>query len=711
MAKRPKAGEPSAPAPSRKATRRTGNELLFEIGTEEIPARFLPGVRRQLEELAVRLLLEHGLGVGRDEVHACATPRRLVLHVRGLPAAQEDRRLEVLGPAKEQGFAPDGRPTPAAEGFARKHGVAVSDLVEKETEKGLRLAYVAVKEGKPAAEVLSRVLAELVAGLGFPKTMRWPQSETPFARPIRWLLVLHGRDMLPVTAGGVTAGRTTWGLRFVHPKPLRVGSVADYFRIMKRCGIVLEVEDRRRMIEREAERLASRARGSAHRAEGLVGEVADLVEAPRVFLGSFSREALALPAAVTMAAMVEHQRYFPVWETTGKLAPRFVGVANGVSTPEVVAGNERVLKARLADAAFFHREDRKRRLEDFLPRLGGVVWQAGAGSMLDKSRRLEELAGWVAERSGADPAAARRAGLLAKADLVTQVVFEFPTLQGVAGGIYAEADGEPREVAAAIQDHHRPRGPNDEPPPSGLGAAVALADKADSLAGHFALGHSPSGTADPYGLRRAGIGMARIMWDRDWRISISSLFGRALEGLNRHGLAIGDAADVARRAAAFLADRVQVILAEQGFSHDEIRAALVDFDDIVLAGKRMRAIAALRARPDFRDTVFALSRVTNILPGDHRGEEVNAVALGPEELALFDAHEAVRESVAQLALDGRFERVYEQLASLKPAIDAFFGKVLVMDPDENVRARRLSLLARVAKSIRLFADVKQLVVS
>ncbi len=682
-------------------------DALLEIGTEEIPARFLPLARWQLHDLASQLLQQHVLPCTDIMVHA--TPRRLVLLLRGVPVAQEIREVVVLGPLKALGFDAGGQPTPAAEGFARKHGVPVSALVERPGEKGVRLAYVGQEAGKPAAKVLPHVFAQVVEGLQFPKSMRWPQSPTVFVRPIRWLLALLGRRPLKMAAGGLKAGVTTRGRRYVHPKPLPVRSAGEYVRVLKRAGIILDARERQAVIRRGADRLAARARGRVLWDEELLSEVADLVEAPVVILGSFPKDMLELPQPVLVAAMQEHQRYFPVGDSGGTLLPFFIAVSNGVNTKAVVAGNERVLKARLADAQFFYSEDRKKRLEEFLEPLGGMIWQTRAGTQLDKARRLEALAGWLAERVGADVGVVRRAALLCKADLVTRMVFEFPTLEGATGGLYAEASGEPAAVARAIAEHYRPQGPRDDIPFTDPGSVLALADKVDDMVLHFALGHLPTGTADPYGLRRAALGVIRIVFERGWRLSLAEVMGCALEE-GRQVLSTAPASSV-QAVLHFLRGRLEAVFAEQGFAHDEIQASLADFDDIVLAAQRLRAIAVLRHRPDFRESMFALSRVTNILPKDFSGDTVDPAALDTEERALYDAHELVRDLCRQLAHDGEFEQLYTQLSSLKPPIDRFFDRVLVMEKETSVRNRRLALLKHLETSIRLFADVRQLVIA
>jgi len=687
-------------------------DVLFEIGTEEIPARFLPGARRQLRDLAAKRFAGLASG-GEVDARVWATPRRLVVRVKGVPLVQKARAEEVLGPPKSIAFGPDGKPTPALEGFARKCGVKVKALREFPSEKGPRMGFVKRIPASATAKALPAVLAGIAAGLEFPKSMRWPQAgEAAFARPIRWLLALFGNRQVKVQFGGLVSGRTTNGRRFFHPKPLPVKSVDDYFRIMKKCGIVLDGARRKDIIRNGADRLAAKASGRIEWDESLLGEVSDLVETPVPILGRYPREALETPKQVLVAAMQEHQRYFPVVDPSGRLLPCFVTVSNGVSTPEVKAGNQRVLKARLADARFFFREDGRKPFEGFLGGLKGAVWQAGAGSMFDKAQRLSMLASWLAGAVAEDSAAAERAAFLCKADLVTQMVGEFPTLQGVAGGFYASASGEQEQVARAVAEHYLPLSASGDIPSTGPGCVVALADKLDNLVGHFALGHAPTGAADPYALRRAAIGVLRIAIGRKWRLPLTMALGNAAIRFGRQMPEGPEWSSAVRPVRNFLRDRMAVMLAEDGFQHDEIEACLVDFNDALGASERMRALAIMKGRPDWRETVLALSRVTNILPKGVKVEPLKDPAgLADEEKALWDAHEAVREAAASLAGEGKFDELFSLLAGLKPAIDRFFEKVLVNDPDDGVRDRRMALVRRVAGTVRLFADIRALVIT
>lgn len=690
----------------------TAEPVLLEIGTEEIPARFLPQIRRDLAEAAAEALT--GIGLAADvPITVSATPRRLVVRIAGVPDVIETAPPLTFGPPVASAFDAAGKPTPAAVGFARKFGVEVGSLGRAPNPKGKGEVVTCQppKKTDRAADVLPAVLTAMIGAIKVPKAMRWPQSDFAFARPIRWLIALHGSRNLGVRCGEVVSGLTTRGRRFVHPDPLPVASAAAYPGVQQQAGIILDERERKSVIRTQADALAASAGGRVFWDEDLLSEVADLVEAPIAILGTFPQESLEVPQEVLIASMMEHQRYFPLVDAQGKLLPRFITVANGVKTPAVVAGNERVLKARLADARFFYMEDRKKRLADILPGLTGVVWQNKAGSMQEKSVRLAGLAGRLAAAVGAEPNAPTRAAQLCKADLITQMVFEFPTLQGVMGGLYAAADGEPAPVARAIGEHYRPAGPQDDVPQSEAGAVLALADKLDTLVGHLALGHAPSGSADPYALRRAALGVIRIVSDRSWRLGLHDALRAAADGFAAQHLAVTDAPGTVAAVTAFLRDRLDGVFTEQGFMHDEIQASLVDFDDLVLAGLRLKALAQLRHRPGFRETAFALSRVTNILPKGYAGGTVNVAGLDAEERTLYAAWDAIHGKADELAHEANFEAMYDLLAALKPAIDRFFDAVMVMDPDTAVRERRLALLWTIQQTIRAFADVRALIVA
>ncbi len=690
-------------------------DLLLEIGTEEIPARFLPAARAHLAAAADNLLAEERLA--HKGVRSFATPRRLVLHVKAVALRQQSKEIVVLGPMKKQCFDEKGEPTPAMLGFARRYGIKPAQLLEKSTEKGPRMAYVGIEKGRPADKVLPELLERLIGGVDFPKSMRWPQSPAPFARPVRWLLALLGKRKLAIKALGLAGSSATRGRRFVHPKPFKVPATDRYWKIMRDAGIELDEKRRKLVIRERAERLVERTGGKVLWDQDLLDEVADLVEAPVPVLGKFPSAALELPRPVLVAAMQEHQRYFPVIDGQGDLMPFFVAVCNGIGTSVAIEGNERVLKARLADARFFYQEDGKRRLQDLARRLGEVVWQARAGTVRDKCSRLEDLAEYIAGITETDAAAAKRAAGLCKADLLTQMVGEFPSLQGIVGGIYAARDGEPAVVADAIADHYRPSGAADSVPQTLTGCVVALADKLDTLVGHLALGHMPSGTADPYALRRQAIGILRILWERDWKLSLSAMLKRACGGFSRQNVDISDE-NVVKSALNFLRGRLEGVFADQGYAHDEIQASLTGFNDIsrendvpVLAARRLMALSSLRRTNGFRETIFALSRITNIIPRDFEARDVDVPALEGMERELYDAFEAARPQVEESAARGEFEEVYRILAGLRPVIDKFFEAVLVMDQSHDVRNRRLGLLKHIERTILLFAEVRKLVIA
>ncbi|NDY43082.1 glycine--tRNA ligase subunit beta [Dissulfurirhabdus thermomarina] len=680
--------------------------LLFEIGTEELPAGFLPGALEALEDLARRGLEAARLAHG--PVRTLGTPRRLALFVDGLAEAQADLEERLTGPPAAAAFDGKGRPTRAAEGFARKHGVDVSALSVEETDRG---AYVVLDRrvpGRPALEVLPGILAGLVTALPFPKTMRWGAHDLRFARPIRWLVALFGDDVVPLALAGVRSGRESRGHRFAAPGPVAVAADLEAYRTALADRFVTADPADRRARVREAAEAAAAARGGRLLPDPeLIDLNADLTEYPVAVCGDFDRRFLELPRPVLVTAMREHQKYFAVVDEAGDLLPHFVAVNNTPSPrPELVTrGHERVLRARLADAAFFFEEDRRRPLEAYVPGLADVVFHAPLGSMLDKTRRVEALARFVARRL--DPAAeagAARAARLAKADLLTEMVGEFPTLQGIMGREYALLSGETPEVADAIREHYLPVRAGGELPAGAAGAAVALADKADTVCATFAIGLQPSGTADPYGLRRLALGVIRILEDRSPPLRLDELVDAALAGLPE-GLG-ADLDAVRREVLDFFRARLVHELAGRGHPADTVEAAVrCGFEDPADCRRRVEALEAVRGRPEFAPLGTAFKRVMNILK-DFQGGGLDPERLAePAERSLHEALSGMEAEVRQRFHDRDYEAGLVRLLDLKPHVDRFFDEVMVMAEDPAVRRNRLALLRRIADLFLAVGDL------
>lgn len=693
-------------------------DLLYEIGTEEIPAAFLAKALQDLQRLATERL-----GAARLDaagVTALGTPRRLTLLVSDLADRQSDLEERLVGPPAKIAFDAEGRPTKAAIGFAKRNGVEVEALEREELDdpkskkKGEYVVCTRRLEGAPAREVLPALLAELTRALPWPKAMRWAGGEESFVRPVHWVVALLGADVLPLSIVGVEAGRETRGHRFLAPASFAVESGRQsYVSALRKAFVIVEPEARRSSIVAELARIEGETGARVREDQALLDEVVNLVEYPVAVCGEFDPAFLEVPEEVIVSAMRSHQRYFAMEDGDGKLANRFVTVAGTVTRDlEVVRhGNERVLAARLADARFFFREDLKVSLDDRARELEHVVFQSKLGTVAAKAARIGAIAEWLGALVGADTAAAARAAALCKADLVTNMVGEFPDLQGTMGQHYARAASESEAVCLAISEHYLPRGAGDVLPTTDLGAVVGLADRIDTVVGCFAVGLAPSGSADPYGLRRAALGILAILLDRGWSVSLRALIATAAERL---GVAEVDVPEALRvEIATFFRTRLKGVLVDvHGLPADCVEAALnAGFDDVPDARARAEAVARLRTREDFEPLASGFKRVANILKGEAADGDPDSDRFAEsEERALWDAFCVARNRVEALLGEGDYHGALQVLSELKGPVDQFFDAVLVMDKDESVRNNRLALLGRINATFTRIADFRQLTV-
>ena len=682
-------------------------DLLFEIGAEEIPAGFVPPAIQQLQDDLSRALADARLGCG--EVKAMGTPRRLVVWAREVAPRQADARTQSLGPPAAQAFDAEGKPTAAALGFARSQGVEVGELERVATPKGERLAATRVEKGRKAEQVLPGLLERLVAGLKFRKAMRSRWEDVTFARPVRWMVALHGGKPLRVRFGEVTSGRTTTGHRFLAPRPIALkGTPEDYVAKLRKGLVEVDPQERRIAVQSALAKAAHRAHGVVRPDEPLLEQVTFLVEHPTAVLGTFEKSNLELPPEVVISEMRNHQRYFAVLDAKGRLTNQFIAVSGTpVRDPKVARhGYERVLRARLADARFFFEEDRKRKLADRVPDLARRTYQARLGSELDRVGRIGAVAAGLAHALGREElvAGAREAARLCKADLGTGMVGEFPELQGIMGGHYARLEGYPPEIADALEDHYKPVGASAEMPRGDLGALVGLADRLHQLVGILGVGEKATGAADPYGLRRAAIGILRLLLDRGWHLSLPAAVEATLDALAGVKLAAERPA-VAAQALDFLRGRLRALWSED-HPVDLVEAVLAaGADDVVDARKRLEALAGLRGRPDFLPLAVAFKRVANIqekAPGAGAGPVDESLLQDPAEKGLYAELVRVEERASALRARRDWPGVLQAVAALKPAVDAFFDDVLVMAEEARLRENRLGLMRRVAA---LFADV------
>ena len=686
--------------------------LLFEIGTEEIPAGFIPPALRQLEEDLGQALDDARLTHG--EVKAVGTPRRLAVWARDVAARQPDARTQALGPGVQAAFDAEGKPTAAALGFARSQGVEVEALTRVATPKGERLAVEKVEKGRKAEAVLPGLLEALLPRLRFKKAMRWGDETVTFARPVRWLVALYGGKAVKVRYGDVRSGVATRGHRFLAPKPIALaGTPEDYLARLRKAFVVVDPAERRSAIEKGIAAAARKAGGTIRPDPALLEQVTYLVEHPTAIAGAFEASNLALPPEVVISEMRNHQRYFAVLDREGRLTHRFVAVSGTpVVDPKVSRhGYERVLRARLADARFFFEEDRKRRLEERAADLGRRTYQAKLGSELERVERLERIAVALAEALGlgARREAVARVARLCKADLGTGMVGEFPELQGTMGGHYARLDGEPAEIADAIEDHYKPIGAAEEMPRGDLGALVGLADRLHQLVGIIGVGEKATGAADPFGLRRAAIGILRILQDRGYPLSLSAAVEAALAALG--GRVAGDRTAVKEQVIEFLRGRLKALWSE-AFEADLVEAVLAaGFDDVVDARRRLEALAEVKRRPDFVPLAVAFKRVANIQEKAQgaAGAAVDPALLRDDAERHLDAElSRVGEQVAALRQGRDYPGVLRAVAELAPAVDRFFEDVLVMADDPALRANRLALVRRVAALFAGVADFRKI---
>jgi len=718
-------------------------DLLLEFFSEEIPARMQPRAMDDLRKLVTDRLVEAGLVY--EGAKAFATPRRIALAVHGVPARQKDIREEKKGPRV-------GAPEAAIAGFLKSAGLTSIDqaTIEKDPKKGEFYVAVVEKPGRDAIEVLSEMLPDIARKFPWPKSMRWgKQSAQPGAlswvRPLQAVVATFGPEtedpqVVPFTLGDLTSGNVTYGHRFLAPGPIEVRRQDDWMTKLEKAKVIVDPERRRQIISTEAKNLAFAQGYELVEDEGLLGETAGLVEWPVVLMGSFDDSFLAIPPEVIRTTIRNNQKCFVVRKPDGALAPRFILVSNMEAVDggkAIVAGNERVIRARLSDAKFFYETDLKTRLEDRLPKFAQMVFHQKLGTQAERIARIVRLAGLIAPMIGTDPGTAQRAATLAKADLLTEVVGEFPELQGLMGKYYALAQGEDASVAAACEDHYKPVGPSDAVPSNPVAIAVALADKIDTLVGFWAIDEKPTGSKDPYALRRAALGVIRIILTNNLRLNLAELFAVATEGYleqdktfmkefvgeaakgkdDLSGLRMSYDAMTGSDLRDFFADRLKVQLREQGARHDLADAVLAveDQNDLVTIVRRVEALAKFLETDDGKNLLAGYKRAANILRIEEKkdgtaytGDPDPALLKEPEEMALAQAMVSIAPEASEAYAREDFAGAMAAMAKLRPAVDAFFDKVTVNADDKALRANRLVLLNRIREATRTVADFSKI---
>lgn len=679
-------------------------DLLLEIGTEEVPAHVMPGILAQLKENAEKAFKENRIAFG--SVRTMGTPRRMALIVKDLAEKQEDVSSENRGPSVAIAFDADGNPSKAAQGFARGQKVDPKELVVKD---GYVYAMVH-EEGKATDELLQELLKDLICGLSFPNSMRWADLDFKFIRPLRWIVALFDDEIIPFEVAGVKAGRISRGHRFLSQGDFAIEKADSYEKACAENFILVDPDKRKAIIREQIIETAKANGGTAEITEDLLEEVLYLVEYPTALCGKFEEKYLKLPAEAVITPMRDHQRYFPVKAADGSLLPLFITVRNGGKEylDTVQHGNERVLRARLADAQFFFDEDRKKSLEEHREKLKTVVFQQGLGTMYEKSERLAELAGFIAEALGADKTTrkqAERAALLCKADLVTGMVQEFTELQGIMGREYARLDGECENVALAIDEHYMPRFAGDRQPQSEAGRIVSLADKIDTIVGTFSRGKIPTGSQDPFALRRQALGLVHTMIEAKYTLSLSKLVAKAMDlyKITEEEARKKMQADVAD----FMRLRLKNVL--EDVRYDVVDAVLVDIDDIYAVSLRAEAVSKFVATDAAAANIQAFVRAANLAKKSDSAKIDESLFTTAEEKSLYQAYTSTESAVHSLVKGQDYTGAIDALTELSQPIDAFFDGVMVMDKDETIKKNRLGLLKSIDEVVNRVADFSKIV--
>ncbi|MEN3005402.1 glycine--tRNA ligase subunit beta [Dehalobacterium formicoaceticum] len=688
-------------------------DLLFELGTEEIPARFMAPALRQMKELLEAGLKE--LRLDYSTLNVYGTPRRLALLVKELAEQQSDLAEEVKGPSIKAAYDGDGNPTKAVLGFARGQGVQVEDLVVQETPTGKYVFATKRNAGQSAEAVLPDMLTSIVHKLYFPKPMRWGDSDLKFARPIRWIAALLGNEVLKITIGDIKADRFSRSHRFLGSGVVELASPQEYIQKLKENYCIVDQEERKELIWEQITAVAAENRGKVHKDEKLLEEVTQLLEYPTALCGSFEEKYLALPQELLITPMREHQRYFPVFKEDGSLLPKFITVRNGLEKhiDIVTAGNEKVLRARLADAEFFYTEDLKKNLEDNVAKLDTIVFHEKLGSLGDKVKRVEKLARYIGTQLGFSAEelnATSRAAFLAKADLVSNVVYEFPELQGIMGEYYARHAGEEEAVAVAIREHYLPRFAGDELPATKIGMALSIADKLDSIVGFFGMDIQPTGSQDPYALRRQALGIVHTVLNRDLEISLSKMVEESDQLLTEQVDFIHSPEKTLGDLLAFFKQRMENVLSEAGVRYDVINAVLAgQLDNLDVANQKAVALSAFRETEEFRQLITGFKRAANLAKNATHSQVKEELLSDPAETQLYQEFQKVKKAADSFLQAKDYQKALAMIGELRTVIDVFFTAVMVMVEDEEIKENRLALLKQIADYVKNIADLSQLV--
>lgn len=674
--------------------------LLFEIGSEEIPARFVTSGLESLKESIIKLLDDASIGYGN--ITGFATPRRLAVFIDDVAEKQKDRILESLGPPKKVAFDDQGVPTKAAIGFAKTLNIDVNNLKIKETERGFYVSATVEEKGRPTIDFLAEALPNLISSMHLPKSMRWGDGSLRYFRPIKWILALFGDDIIKFNLNGIKSNNVSYGHRFLSPSAVKIDMPANYLKILKQNYVIADFKERKRVISKGIKEAESRLGFKVHEDNELLDTVTNLVEFPVVVTGSFDSTYTALPKELLITVMKSHQKYFSTVDNDGNILPSFIVISNtkAENNDTVSKGAERVLRARLEDARFYYSEDQKKPFWDYTEELKKVTYQEKLGSIYEKAERVSSMGTFIAGILDiASKEKIHRASMLCKADLVSGVVGEFPELQGYMGMIYALHCGEDKDVSMAVREHYFPRFPGDDLPSDEIGAIISLADKMDNIASFFSLDLIPTGSEDPFALRRQAAGIINILQRSDYPLSLDALIEKALENLN---VSPDDNEKLLKKILHFFYPRLEGIFLSQGYGNDIINAALpageVNIRDLK---KRLDLISLLKKDPGFPSLLTAAKRVYNILAKTSHGEIKESLLTEAAEKDLFDCVVRIERETAA----SNFRALYE----LEKPVNEFFDKVLVMDKNPEVMENRLALLMAVKKAFDSLADFSKII--
>ena len=690
----------------------SSNNMVLEIGAEEIPARFIPASLKAIKESAEKLLKENRIQFNDMVVYG--TPRRMVLIVTGLNELQGDITAEVSGPPKDIAFDRDGKPTKAAMGFARGQGIDVSSLKVKNTDKGEYVYVERHEKGKMTKDILPIVLENLLVSISFPKSMRWNATGVRFARPVRWILAIFGKEPLVIRFAGMESGNVTFGHRFMKPVPISIKDTNEYTEKLEKNFVIVDQIKRERIIEEQIQNISNEKKGRIIRDRELIEEITYLTEYPLAVCGRFDDDFLTLPKDVLITVMREHQRCFSLEDENGNILPYFIGVSNTVpkDLDVVRKGYERVLRARLNDARFFFDADIKKRLEAHAEKLKQVIFMGKLGTMWGKVQRIKDVSGSLCLLLGCGDIKplTDRASELSKADLMTDMVGEFPELQGIMGREYALRQGEPYEVSNAIYEQYLPRFSGDFLPSAQTGRILAIADKIDNIAGCFGSNNVPTGSNDPYALRRQALGILNILITSRYFVSLKDIIKIALTAYqdrlsrDKHGVITDGVLE-------FFKERLGTLLVSEGYRYDCVRAVLsTGIDNPYDSFLRISSLDRFRQGTEFEPLIISFKRVINIIPAGYDGEVNKELFKEAEERGLYEVYTNTKDKVLGANAVHDYEKSFGYVAELKPFVDLFFDKVLVMDKDMTLRNNRFSLLNNLKGMFSTLADFSQIVV-